>query len=54
MIIESPNQSATIRAAARKTLVNDTAKVFVGAATCGIATGASKLVEAMREHVASR
>ena len=54
MKIKTPDRLAKVRASARKSLFNGVPKVFVGTATCGVATGSRKVLDAMREEAESR
>jgi len=46
-MIETPAQLAELRASARKILLNGRPKALVGMATCGLATGAQRVHEAL-------
>jgi len=54
MIIESPERLTEIRENARRAILDGGTKVFVGTATCGAATGARKVVEAMRDYASAQ
>jgi len=45
--IDTPRQLATVRSAARKVLLNGHPRISVGTATCGLATGAQKVLDAL-------
>jgi NADH:ubiquinone oxidoreductase subunit F (NADH-binding)/(2Fe-2S) ferredoxin len=53
MIVKNPRQLAELRASARKAMLGGKPRVFVGTATCGIATGSRKVLDAMRDEASA-
>jgi len=54
MIIKTPKQLSETRASYRKALLNGKPRILVGMATCGIASGARKVLDALRAEAESR
>jgi NADH:ubiquinone oxidoreductase subunit F (NADH-binding)/NAD-dependent dihydropyrimidine dehydrogenase PreA subunit/(2Fe-2S) ferredoxin len=53
MKIDGPKQLAKMRQSWRKSLLNGKPRIFVGTATCGLATGSQKVLDALRGEVES-
>ena len=54
MIIKTPKQLSEMQVSCRETLLDGKPRVLVGMATCGIATGARKVLDALRTEAESQ